>query len=556
MMLLRSLRAAVLMIALAWPSAAAAAPESERPPLPPIAPPDCKAPVGYDRNMVLPGYLLPTKLGPNTCIPFTTTAAHPPAGYQGDFYVDEFSDAKLRQKWAACQVDPTCNERVQKQVDKRHPPNREYNIRDPGEIYLYGKITQPDPVDLKLVRRPAFFARAPYDEAIANLDDRISTVEFTAPPDAYDRLHAGMSADVRLRGWYIRGAGVSDGHGGRKRALVIWSGGGSDRVAGIDDPSDHLYHLDADGKVVLNPVFSATTGASGSRYWRQTWVMLNAAGFDVLAFDRRGVGVSSGYTDTNTLQQGRDLLNAVADLRTGRGLRILTPQGQAITGRNAAASLRGAPPAAGLPVFLLGSSRGTMADSWAMTMNFDKECGYDQPVVTCAPARHDDAIKGVMLVAEFSGGVGYVPEQTTPEDDSRGLGRDRALFTVATEEELNIDFFTNSGPLAGIHTWPSALFGRGLWCYAESLEGTIDSYSRVRGLKELVVVRGPHAFETWPEEERQRLRQRMIAYATAVLFNKDHIDGGRPWSTMKELVATASDVWEPSSDPQRWANKP
>ena len=44
----------------------------------PVPSPDCKARVGYDRNMVLPGYLLPTSEGPRTCIPFTTAYYHPP----------------------------------------------------------------------------------------------------------------------------------------------------------------------------------------------------------------------------------------------------------------------------------------------------------------------------------------------------------------------------------------------------------------------------------------------------------------------------------------------
>ena len=61
-----------------------------------IEPTDCTAHVAYDRDLTLPGYLLPTSAGPKTCIPFTTTAAHPPAGYHGEFYVDEFTDAKLR----------------------------------------------------------------------------------------------------------------------------------------------------------------------------------------------------------------------------------------------------------------------------------------------------------------------------------------------------------------------------------------------------------------------------------------------------------------------------
>ena len=63
---------------------------------------------------------------------------------------------------------------------------------------------------------------------------------------------------------------------------------------------------------------------------------------------------------------------------------------------------------------------------------------------------------------------------------------------------------------------PGAFFARGLWCYADGLEGTMDSYGRVKGPKELVVVRGPHAFATWPDRERDRVAERMIAYARAV----------------------------------------
>src|SRR5271169_1613732 len=71
----------------------------------PVPATDCQAHVAYDRDLTLPGYLLPTLAGPRTCIPFTTVSARPPAGYRGDFYVDEFTDAKLREQWAACKVD-------------------------------------------------------------------------------------------------------------------------------------------------------------------------------------------------------------------------------------------------------------------------------------------------------------------------------------------------------------------------------------------------------------------------------------------------------------------
>ena len=56
-----------------WVGAAAvAAPRSFHPTVAPEPPTDCQAYVAYDRDMTLPGYLLPTAAGPATCIPFTT----------------------------------------------------------------------------------------------------------------------------------------------------------------------------------------------------------------------------------------------------------------------------------------------------------------------------------------------------------------------------------------------------------------------------------------------------------------------------------------------------
>src|SRR3546814_1781046 len=99
---------------------------------------------------------------------------------------------------------------------------------------------------------------------------------------------------------------------------------------------------------------------------------LREAGYDVLALYRRGIGISGGYSDTNTLQQGRDLLTIVESLRTGEGMRALAADGRLSTGMTAAESLRGGPTGEGLPVLFMGSSRGTMASGWAMAMNFDR----------------------------------------------------------------------------------------------------------------------------------------------------------------------------------------
>jgi pimeloyl-ACP methyl ester carboxylesterase len=522
-----------------------------------VPPPDCAALVGYDRDLVLPGYVLPTSAGAATCIPFTSAAAHPPANYHGDFYVDEFTDAKLRAHWLECKQNPDCYDHVYKQVMARHPPNKEHTLTDPHARFLLGKIEEKPNVDLTTIRRPGFFARAPYNEPIAAVDAQTYIVEFTAPPEPYERLRMKMTADIKLRGWYIRGSGIDDDNGKKIRALMIISGGGGDRVTAIEDPVDKAYSIDPKtGQSALNNFPNATTGVPGQSDWRQVYYVLHQAGFDVLAFDRRGVGVSGGFSDTNTLQQGRDLLQVVSSLRSGEGMRALSPTGEVTQSQAAAIAVRGEAPDRGLPVLLLGSSRGTMASGWAMTLNFDKSCTYDLATLQCGPPAHDQTIKGTILVAEFSSGVGFLPAQTTAVDDSRGPGRDRGLFIGGIEIENNIVFFPSSAILAGIHKWPSAFFARGLWCYADGLEGTMESYSRVQGLKDLVVVRAPHPYETWPEAEKLRVQERMIAYARAVVLGHKSIPGRRMWSNMKELVATSGDVWEPSTHPTLVAAKP
>ena len=510
-----------------------------------IPPAECQAHVGYDRDRDLPGYLIPTERGAPVCVPFTATAAHPPAGYVGDFYVDEFTDDKAKQRWQACRSDPECFARLSRHIARRKPPNREHGTTDPNAIYLLGKIDADNPnVDLKTIRRPAFFARDPYREEIAAAEPHAFTVEFTTRPEPYERLKLNMTADIKLRGWYLQGAGLDDGRGHRTRALVIMSNGGGGHLVAIEDPSDHLYHLDSQtGKSVLNTFPNATTGASGQRGWRRYLYRLNSAGFDVLSYDRRGIGVSGGFSDTNTLQQGRDILGVIGELASGTGVRVLTPAGSELQGKAATAALLAGARADRMPILLAGSSRGTMATGWAMTRNFDKTCDYDLATVPCGPPVGLKNIKGALMLADFSAGLGYLTAPTDTEDADRGL------FLAGTEEEYGIVFFPASQPLAGLHKWPALFIGRGLWDYAESLEGAIAAYDRVRGPKELVVVRGPHPFETWPEEEQERVGMRMVAFARSVALGHGNAPGARPWSDMKELVATTDPVWEPSTRP-------
>lgn len=504
--------------------------------------PDCTAHVGYDRDTELSGYRLPASSGGTVCVPFTTTAAKPPADYRGDFYVDEFTDAKLIERWRACRQDEACRAKVEKHVADRRPPNRDRLITNPHTLWLLGSVPDVPNLDLKAIRRPAFFAQAPWHEAIAALEPDTYTVEFTAEAEPFERLTLHSDHPVKLRGWYIRGAGVADGHGGRKRALILFSQGGGGRIVAIEDPTATLYEMKK-GKSELHHFPDDRTATSGERTWRAMLVKLHAAGFDILCYDRRGVGVSTGYSDTNTLQQGRDILEVVSAFRTGKGLRVMTPAGTTLAGKPAVTALLGPVVGDRLPIVLAGSSRGTMATGWAMARNFDRACDYDLPSKACGPAVGYRNIKGAMQLSDFSAGPGYISEHTDEADERR------ALFIAGSEDALHITFFPSSEVLASIPKWPALFIGRGLYDYAESLEGAIAAYDRVKGLHELVVVRAPHPIEVWPRGERDRVIDRMIVFATAATFDRKEAPGGRSWTDAKQLVATTDDLWEPSSQP-------
>ena len=228
-------------------------------------------------------------------------------------------------------------------------------------------------------------------------------------------------------------------------------------------------------------------------------------------------GIISSITAIALPSSNSTQLNArnVASLRSGEGLRALSPAGETSQGRTAADAVRGGRDDA-LPVILFGNSRGTMATGWAMTKNFDRDCTLDLPEINCGPPLGDRTIKAAILFAEFTSGQGYVMDRPSAEDEERGLGRDRPLFIGGNEVENNLIFFPSSAILAGMDKWPAAFFARGLYDYAASLQGTMDSYSRVKGPKELVVVRGPHPFESWPPPERQR-SQKCLPLPHAIL---------------------------------------
>ena len=229
-------------------------------------------------------------------------------------------------------------------------------------------------------------------------------------------------------------------------------------------------------------------------------------------------------------------------MESGRGMRVLTPAGELLEGPAAAGRLMAGQPARRIPLLLFGYSRGSMTTGWAMTKNYAGACTVDLPTVTCSGPKGYPNIKGAILYASFVSGAGYLPEATDLAD--------RNLFLGGMAADNYVAFYPNSMVLAHMHRWPAAFFAKGLWDRAETLEGTVAAYDRVPGLKEIVVARGPHSMETWPREELDRVRERMVEFAKAAVAGRTALAGARPWTDIKGLVATTPDSWELSSRPR------
>ncbi|GAK58372.1 hypothetical protein U27_05346 [Candidatus Vecturithrix granuli] len=498
---------------------------------------ECTLHVGYNLNTDLPGFSCDDPSG-SVCVPFTPTIQLPPANVQGDFYVDEFTDAKLKAKWLDCEQHAECVTQVQGVINYGIG-GVPHEFRNTGTVSDFGKIDpHVDWVNLVEIRRPAFFGEPPYNEDIAKVDNNTSIVEFTVPRDAYERLHLQKQDSIKLRGWFIEGAGLEDPTGKRIHAVAIMIGGRSIETTAIHHPEDPLYAIDETSGQYKNIPYPSPQGRTekwGLRQWRQYLYALNQVGFDVLTVDKRGHGISGGLNDMDTAEQAEDIFRMLDQLETGNGLCILTQTGEILKEEQAAGRLLRGQKAKEVPVILGGPSQGSMVTIWAMQKNFAEFCAYQLPTVECtSPAQYGYNIRGALLLADFAAGVGY----TAPIF---------GLVEGYLRSVENIMLFPSSEVLATIDAWPAVFFGKGLWDSYESIEGSFDAYQRVTGLKEIVVVRGPHSENEFGTENVAYMIERMINFARHTILTPDAPIAGP--ATLKDLVCSSPPSWEPSTKP-------
>ena len=494
--------------------------------------PECQAQVNYDRNAELPGYI-----GNNgICHPFMPTNQLVPENYSGsDFYADEFTDAKIRERWEACKQDEACAAAAREGA----AGFAKVEDHDTGTVDEVGKVDPEGSVDLKDIRRPAYFGQPPYAERIAGAEERTYTVEFTVPRDPYERLQLKERGNIKLRGWYLVGDGIGEEGVKPQRALVIMNNGGGGEITAIDNPKSESVVVDpTTGEYDEGKFPDGVSEEPGMRYWRGFAYTLNKAGFDVLVTDRRGNGVSGGLNGYNTAEQANDMFRELAQLESGKGLRVLTPTRETLIGLKATAALFGETQVSELPVVLGGYSRGSYATAWAMHKNFVENCNYDLPKVECAPPVGNDNIKGAILYGPNSGGLGY-----------RMAGHD--MIEAALRTEFNTTYYVDSGVFANIGKWPALQIIRGTWDYVEGLEGSFDAYNRADEPKDIFVFHGPHQLSTQAPENMKLVGERMALFAKAAVLDRQTVEGTIEPANLKELVLSAPSYWEMTTEPEQ-----
>ena len=491
------------------------------------SPPDGSVEVGWDQNARFPAYRVGEEL-----VPFTPLAQIARRDFAGDFYVVAFTDPAIKARWREARKDAATHERILARMGRMQIP---HEFRVTGILDPRGKIDPHGDVDLRAIRRPAFFAPDPWREEIAEFDGRCSIVEVEAPREPFETIRMDLHDPIKLRGWHFAGDGVPDGRG---KALIVLVGGRSIETTAIHHPDDPPCLWSDELEAWLGTSYPNAAGRSegfGGRAWRSYIAAFVKAGFDVLTLDKRGHGISGGGADSNCNEQAEDIFRALDALETGRGALILTPKGELLEGASAAGRLLEGRSAREIPVVVSGSSQGCMVTCWAMHKNFVGGCDFDRP----DPPKRDPYgynLKAALLLAPFGGGLGY-----RAADDS--------LIEAARREEFNVQMFPSGEVLAGVSKWPALFIGRGLWDFAESLEGSLACFRRARGPRMIVAVRASHGEGEWGAANTSYVQGRMTAFAAAALSGRG-VEGYAEPATLRDLVAAAPPTWAPTAKPQ------
>lgn len=402
------------------------------------------------------------------------------------------------------------------------------------------------PADLSEVATPQAFA----GEMFSTLDERTYRIEFEVPKSDFEILgwtpawipvaippDPQPSVPLKLRGWYIKGDGVTPDDSERQERsgrtvehpLIIISAGFPYSIA-FEQPV---------GAISVGEQIRKTV----------TWFVAN--GYDVLFFDKRGHGYSEGLLDG----MGEDVFRALDQLEKGQikengmklSLSMITPDGRRLTGTAAAQEqlLGSRYTARTKPVVLRGFSYGSSQLQKAMAMNYS-----DLPVeyrfkrdasgrVVVDPARTPRGnrqynFKGIIAISGFQGSIKYetAPYFLALDALASTIGHNGAVLKASVYESMS--------------RWPAFL---GLYATNdfETADGAIDVYNnRLRGFKEIRMVTGYH-FGLASEEVDTYFALESERFARRIIFSRPPADNRQTTTYASEVCGAEEVTMDPVS---------
>ncbi len=323
-----------------------------------------------------------------------------------------------------------------------------------------------------------------------------------APADPVD--------SYKLRGWFIRGDGITDESGTVRKPLIIYSHGWSKSTTGMDDVCKnyrkHIHDL----------------------------VML---GYSVLFYDQEGHGVSEGWNRWHVFSQG-----------ASKGVQLYAPGGDAAhpmawkpvpgaaipTGADTGqavdiflmidqlAGMGLIDDAKGTPIILYGSSQGAIISAKAMQLRFAPPPGADPEKYSGYDFRGDidsDCMGGSMKFVTDAAGA-------PPAFSMMVEGFSRDIFDSI--------MFLDGDVHESIRHWPGFLGLKGIYDYM-SPDGVVAAFNRARGFKDIVMVRGWHSMGLLFEPNFSYTMKKMADFCKKVTLDEPPTDNSATTSVRNEL---------------------
>jgi pimeloyl-ACP methyl ester carboxylesterase len=394
--------------------------------------------------------------------------------------------------------------------------------------------------DLAEVVTPSAFP----GEVFGNLESRTTRIEFEVPKTDFEKIgwtptylpivvppDPQPEVPLRLRGWYIKGDGLTMNK--------------DDRPEQQELPTPHGYGVQHPLMIMstgfpYSIAFDSLVGAIdvGTQV-RKTITYFVAQGFDVLIFDKRGHGFSEGIVDG----MGEDIFRVLDQLEKGTivedgvtlTLTIIRPDGTRLKGIAAAEEGLLGPgyTAKTKPIVLRGFSYGSNLLQRAMALNYsDYPIEYSFRTDPSGEVVIDDArmpmgnrgynFRGMIAISGFVGSLKYETAPFFMVMDANGstIGHNGGVM--------------KSGVFMSMNRWPGFLGLHGTNDF-ETADGAIDAYnSQLRGEKDIKMVTGYH-FGLPSKEVDTYFAYESEKFARNVLFGTTPLVNTRTTSLAREV---------------------